>query len=111
MAREKQGASRRSSPGDSGTAATRPDLKLIRPTRQHPAPNRGMWRYEPAADATTFTTLADWPSDSDFRPLIEAAVAAGNHILAAQLEGDRAFCAAARAQLSRSVPRSEGSSA
>jgi len=109
MAREKQGASRRSSPGDSGTAATRPDLELIKPIRQHPAPNRGMWRYEPVSDPTIFTTLADWPSDADFRPLIDAALDAGNRILAAQLEADRAFCAAARAQLSRPVPLSEGS--
>lgn len=111
MAREKQGASRRSSPGDSGTAATRPDLKIVHPARQHPVPNRGMWRYEPAADPTMFTALVDWPTDADFIPLIGAALDAGDRVLVAQLEADRAFCAAVRAQLRRPLPLSGDSSA
>jgi hypothetical protein len=58
-----------------------------------------MWNDDPLADPSELTRPEDWPSEADFEPLIARARAAGDHILVAQLEADRAFCARARERL------------
>lgn len=96
------GASRRSTRGHgSDPGAEHPHLSVVRPDRTPcPPPRRGMWHDDPIHDPVRYTTLEDWPGDEEFEPLIAGTVAAGDLALAAQLEADRAFCAAARARLS-----------
>jgi hypothetical protein len=101
--RRKKGASRRPAPGDGGTTTREgPHLTIVRSSGHQPPPLHGMWHNDPIGDPVAYTNLGDWPTDHEFEPLIAGAVAAGDHLLAAQLESDRAFCAAARAQLSGS---------
>jgi hypothetical protein len=70
-----------------------------------------MWHNDPIADPVRFTALEDWPTDEEFEPLITGAVAAGDLILAAQLEADRSLCAGARARLARPLAFSRDSTA
>jgi hypothetical protein len=70
-----------------------------------------MWLDDPIADPTTFTRLENWPGDEQFEPLIALARRAGDHLLVAQLEADRAFCATARARLEAAKHARETSSA
>jgi hypothetical protein len=104
-------ASRRSSPGEGTKEIARDRLTLVHAHAHQPHPHRGMWNDDPLADPTELTRLADWPDDSEFEPLIASARSAGNHILVAQLEADRAFCAAAREHLRRPEDVTSGSTA
>jgi hypothetical protein len=70
-----------------------------------------MWLDDPIADPTIFTRPDDWPGDRDFAPLIALARQAGDHLLAAQLEADRTFCAGARARFEAKKRERETSSA
>lgn len=100
-----KGAPPRSPQGDGGTTRTeRPHLRIVRlGVTACPPPHRGMWHDDPDKDHLRGTALEDWPSDQEFDPLITGAVTAGDLTLAAQLEADRAFCAAARATLSQPI--------
>ncbi|HWE62436.1 MAG TPA: hypothetical protein VHB98_12055, partial [Chloroflexota bacterium] len=93
--RGKKDASPRSSPGNGAVDAARPHLTIVRAPLDQPETHRGMWNDDPLDDPTALTQVSDWPTEADFAPLIAGAKAAGAQLLVAQLEADRAFCAAA----------------
>lgn len=99
---DQPGVAIRRAPADKGGSdeTMRPALTLVRSSAHRPHPHRGMWKDDPIADPTAYTRLEDWPEDDEFIPLIAAARAQGDHMLAAQLAADRAFCAGARRRLS-----------
>lgn len=106
-----EGTSRRTSLSDVAADTARDHLALVRAHAHQPHAHRGMWNDDPLADPTAWTKIGDWPADQDFEPLIAKARAACDHILVAQLEADRAFCAAARDGLQRPEDLATDSSA